>query len=202
MAKDAKGHGSEKRGGADMSNPLNSNQHKVLTDTLKMPSAMAGVMGGPSQAEAEATLRGKFGYGDKDIAALTGKGIGGVSGAVRANPNMGNKARVADTQARLTAARSNPDHPLGALTNAVSGAVARGATPIAGVDGQAAAKLAEGGAPGKNTTVPVHSGASGRSDDAVPYTSRTPSMRDRDMGGEGNPTAANPHGIRMGYSKA
>ena len=35
---------------------------------------------------------------------------------------------------RLAAARNDPNHPLGALTNAVSGAIARGeATPIVGV---------------------------------------------------------------------
>jgi hypothetical protein len=82
---------------------------------------------------------------------------GGGSGKV----DWSNRASVNTRNDRMHAmferARNDPNHPLGALTNAVSGAVARGAaTPIAGIDKQAAAKLAEGGAPGKNTPAPIH----------------------------------------------
>ena len=67
--KDAKGHGSNSRGGS-MSVP-DKHQHRIAVDTVKNP--MKGMfLGGPNAAEAEATLRGKFGYNDADIAKLTG----------------------------------------------------------------------------------------------------------------------------------
>jgi len=46
---------------------MERHQLKVLTDTLKMPAAMAGVMGGPDQEEAEDILRSKFQYTDAEI---------------------------------------------------------------------------------------------------------------------------------------
>lgn len=54
MAKDAKGHGSEKRGGG-MSVP---DQHalRIARQALKMPDAMVGVMGGPNKEQAQATI--------------------------------------------------------------------------------------------------------------------------------------------------
>lgn len=69
MAKDAKGHGSDGRG--SMSVP-DRHQHNIAVDTVKNP--MKGVfLGGPSAAEAEATLRGKFGYSDSAISSLKGE---------------------------------------------------------------------------------------------------------------------------------
>lgn len=117
--KDAKGHGSNPRGGSSGSNPFDYHQHRIAVDTLKMPDAIAGVMGPPSKAEAEATLRNKFGYGDSDIAALKGG------------------AYPADIGKTVVGDKIVTDH-------------------------QAAASLAGGGS--KSAAVPVHSGASGRSD--------------------------------------
>ena len=96
MAKDKGGHGSEKRGvsgvqarndrmfamfdrapglkAAAMSVP-DQHQHRIAVQTLKMPDAMANVMGGPNKAQAEATLREKFGYGDRQIANLQGNPV-------------------------------------------------------------------------------------------------------------------------------
>lgn len=68
MAKDAKGHGSETRG--SMSVP-DRHQHSIARDTVKNP--LKGVfLGGPSAAQAEDTLRSKFGYNDAAIAKLKG----------------------------------------------------------------------------------------------------------------------------------
>lgn len=60
---------------------------------------------------------------------------------------------------RLAAARSNPNHPLGALSRVVSQG-----TPIAGVEAnkQAASELAQGNP--KAAPPPVHGGATGRHD--------------------------------------
>ena len=94
--KDAKGHGSEKRGGAD---PANYHQHKIAVDTVRNP--MKGLfLGGPSAAEAESMLRSKFGYGDADIAKLTG---GGTHTAAGINPR-GDVVPVTVTNAQAAAA--------------------------------------------------------------------------------------------------
>jgi hypothetical protein len=45
-------------------------QLKVLLDTMKAPAAMAGVMGGPGQEEAEEILRDKYQYTDSEIRRL------------------------------------------------------------------------------------------------------------------------------------
>ena len=44
-------------------------QKKIAIKTLKMPDAMAGVMGPPTKAQARAILK-KFGYSAKRIAKL------------------------------------------------------------------------------------------------------------------------------------
>lgn len=94
--KDAKGHGSEKRGGADY------HQHKIAVDTVRNP--MKGLfLGGPSAAEAESMLRSKFGYGDADIAKLTG---GGTHTAAGINPR-GDVVPVTVTNAQAAAALSS-----------------------------------------------------------------------------------------------
>jgi hypothetical protein len=62
MAKDAKGHGSEARSG---------HEHAIAKDTVKNP--MKGLfLGGPTAEQAEAKLRGRFGYSDKEISNLKG----------------------------------------------------------------------------------------------------------------------------------
>jgi hypothetical protein len=66
MAKDAGGHGSEGRSGG-MSVP-DKHQHAIAVDTVKNP--MKGFLGGPNAAQAEATLRNKFGYNDAAINRL------------------------------------------------------------------------------------------------------------------------------------
>lgn len=88
MAKDARGHGSNARGaglqGADY------HQHKIAVDTVRNP-LKGKFLGGPSADEAEATLRGKFGYSDADIAKLSGAELGrggapGKSGPAPVHP--------------------------------------------------------------------------------------------------------------------
>lgn len=74
-----------------------------------------------------------------------------------AKDNKGHGSDRRGVEARLAAARNDPNHPLGVLTRIVSQG-----TPIAGQDAAAADNLA-GGHP-KSGVVPVHGGASGRSD--------------------------------------
>lgn len=71
MSKDAKGHGSEGRGGNH--NTADVHQHLIARDTVMNP-AKGMFLGGPTAQQAETTLRGKFGYTDKDIAGLKGDG--------------------------------------------------------------------------------------------------------------------------------
>jgi hypothetical protein len=52
---------------------IERHQVKVLTDTLKMPVEMAGVMGGPDAEEAEQILRRKYQYTDSEISRLKGE---------------------------------------------------------------------------------------------------------------------------------
>ena len=62
MAKDAKGHGSEARSG---------HEHAIAKDTVKNP--LKGVfLGGPTAAQAEAKLRSRYGYSNKEISNLKG----------------------------------------------------------------------------------------------------------------------------------
>jgi hypothetical protein len=85
--KDSKGHGSNGRGaglqGADY------HQHKIAVDTVRNP-LKGQFLGGPSADEAKATLRGKFGYSDADIAKLSSTELarGGApgKGAVSVHP--------------------------------------------------------------------------------------------------------------------
>jgi hypothetical protein len=48
-------------------------QIKIAISTLKMPDAMAAVMGGPNKEQARDILRTKAGWSDKRIADLEGK---------------------------------------------------------------------------------------------------------------------------------
>jgi hypothetical protein len=59
-----------KHAGRKPKDTFERHQLKVLLDTLKMPSAMAGVMGGPDAEEAEEILRDKFQYTDAEIRRL------------------------------------------------------------------------------------------------------------------------------------
>lgn len=54
-------------------NAIERHQLKVLTDTLKMPVELAGVMGGPDAEEAEKILRTKYRYTDAEIQKLKGE---------------------------------------------------------------------------------------------------------------------------------
>jgi hypothetical protein len=65
------------------------NQLKVLLDTLKMPSAMAGVMGGPSPAEAEKILKQDYDYTDAEIRKL--KQASGPFRWVEKNDHLGHR---------------------------------------------------------------------------------------------------------------
>jgi hypothetical protein len=62
--------GQERSAARQPKDPAERHQLKVLLDTLKMPSAMAGVMGGPGAKEAERILRDKFKYTDAEIRRL------------------------------------------------------------------------------------------------------------------------------------
>lgn len=70
MAKDAKGHGSDGRGSMSVAD---RHQHNIARDTVKNP-LKGTFLGGPNAAEAEAMLRGKFGYSDSAISTLKGDG--------------------------------------------------------------------------------------------------------------------------------
>ena len=79
-------------------------------------------------------------------------------------------------QARLAAARSNLSHPLGALTNAVSGAVARGtATPIAGIPAHSQGVAAVGQPPAaeKASWSTFAPGTGARNPNVNSYSART-----------------------------
>jgi hypothetical protein len=56
----------------DKSSP-ERHHHDIAVKTLKMPPAMAGVMGGPSPHEAEKILRSKYGYSSDEIRKLKGE---------------------------------------------------------------------------------------------------------------------------------
>lgn len=79
MAKDAKGHGSEARSG---------HEHAIAKDTVKNP--LKGLfLGGPNANQAEATLRGKFGYNDDEISKLKGGGDPRYEDIVSKSPSLG-----------------------------------------------------------------------------------------------------------------
>lgn len=63
--KDAKGHGSNQRGGLSVPD---QHQHKIAVDTVKNP--MKSFLGGPNAAQSENILRSKFGYTDSMINKL------------------------------------------------------------------------------------------------------------------------------------
>lgn len=140
MAKDAKGHGSEARGGT-------------------MASARSV---DPNRGRNTPATRAALAQAKQDYAQRHGSGGPPSYQNVSTKPLVTNAARD-----RLAAARSDPNHPLGALVNAVSGAIARGtATPIVEVpvhggqpvasNAHAAATLASGGP--KSAPVDVHNG--------------------------------------------
>lgn len=72
-AKDARGHGSDSRGGkrSTTESVFDHHMHMIARDTVRNP-LKGTFLGGPSAEEAEHTLRNKFGYGDKDVARLKG----------------------------------------------------------------------------------------------------------------------------------
>lgn len=72
-AKDARGHGSDARGGkrSTTESVFDHHMHMIARDTVRNP-LKGTFLGGPSAEEAEHTLRNKFGYGDKDVARLKG----------------------------------------------------------------------------------------------------------------------------------
>jgi|SRR6185437_10296311 len=47
-------------------------RERMLRQNMNMPAAMQGVMGGPTAAESEAELRGRYQYNDRDIAEAKG----------------------------------------------------------------------------------------------------------------------------------
>lgn len=127
MAKDAKGHGSEKRGGGggdSLQDVALGHQLNIARSTVKMPAAMAGVMGGMTQDQAHALIQQHGSAADKAMARDYDP-----MGAARAN---------------LTAARSNPLQPFGAGMS--------GRDLVSDTD--AAKALAGGGA--KSAPVDVH----------------------------------------------
>jgi hypothetical protein len=65
MAKDAKGHGSDSRGGS----VPDQHQLNVARKTVKMPAAMAAVMGGMTPAQAHALIAARGSLADKAMAA-------------------------------------------------------------------------------------------------------------------------------------
>ena len=84
MAKDAKGHGSDARGGNATTQDPQARRNayeKMLRQTLTMHPAMLGVMGGPSKEEAASRLRSMYGYSDSDVAKLVAGHPGIVSDA-------------------------------------------------------------------------------------------------------------------------
>lgn len=66
--KDAKGHGSEKRGGS-FQDVARGHQLNIARRTVKMPAGIAGVMGGMSQSEAHAFIQQHGSAADKKMAA-------------------------------------------------------------------------------------------------------------------------------------
>ena len=80
--KDAKGHGSNPRGGSGM-----GHHEKILRDNLKNP--LKGLfLGGPQPAEAESILRSQYGYNDKQIGALKGGGDPRYNEIIARNPAL------------------------------------------------------------------------------------------------------------------
>lgn len=67
--KDAKGHGSDSRGGGSFQDVASQHQMKIARSTVKMPAAMAAVMGGMTPAEAHALIQQRGSLADKAMAA-------------------------------------------------------------------------------------------------------------------------------------
>jgi hypothetical protein len=82
MAKDARGHGSDGRGGS----VPDQHQFRIARDTVKNP-LKGQFLGGMNAAQAENLLRTKFGHSDAQIAALKG-GDGPKSVPVATHPSM------------------------------------------------------------------------------------------------------------------
>ena len=76
MAKDAKGHGSDGRGGR-MSVP-DQHQHRIAVDTVKNP-LKGTFLGGMNADEAEKLLTGKFGYSQATVDKMKGGGAPAVA---------------------------------------------------------------------------------------------------------------------------
>ncbi len=69
MAKDAKGHGSEKRGGSSFQDVAQGHQLNIARSTVKMPAAIAGVMGGMTQDQAHTFIQQHGSAADKKMAS-------------------------------------------------------------------------------------------------------------------------------------
>ncbi len=87
--KDAKGHGSDGRGGSG--NPADAHQHAIARDTVKNPMK-GSFLGGPNAAQAEDILRNKFGYTDAKIAALKNMNEPRVGGPGMKGAAVGSKS--------------------------------------------------------------------------------------------------------------
>ena len=68
MAKDARGHGSDGRGGS-FRDVASQHQMRVARSTVKMPAAIANMMGGMTAAEAHALIAQRGSVADKAMAA-------------------------------------------------------------------------------------------------------------------------------------
>jgi hypothetical protein len=69
MAKDAGGHGSEKRGGGSFQDVALGHQMKIARSTVKMPRAMANIMGGMTPEQAHSLIQQHGSAADKQMAA-------------------------------------------------------------------------------------------------------------------------------------
>ena len=97
MAKDARGHGSEGRGGS----VTEQHQLNIARKTVKMPAAMAAIMGGMTPAQAHALIQQRGSLADKAMAAEYAKipdssslASGPKSAPVDTHPAMNNYERL------------------------------------------------------------------------------------------------------------
>ena len=114
--KDAKGHGSDPRGGA-LSVP-EQHQMKIAKSTLRMSDAGAAIMGGMSKDQARAFLTGRVGWSADRLAAHElGQGHpksatvpihSGASGPQHLGPGGRDPANSSEERARIYGQRLRP----------------------------------------------------------------------------------------------